>query len=298
MTPQICLGTAQFGLDYGITNPRGKLKQSDIELILIKCQNLGINFIDTAQSYGDSEIVLGKSMPLKNKFEIINKLPKQNNFCIENPILYWEKCFQESLKKLKKKNINSFLLHNSSDLLGPYKDLLLRWLISLRERKLIKRIGVSIYEAADLEDIPLKEIQIIQLPFSLYDQRLLSDKTIEKLYNLGIAVQARSIFLQGLILQSAEKWPNFITADFKKHHTKTTEIFDLNKISMLEAAMGFAENCSFIESFLVGVSSLSDFDMIIKTWTTIKSKKCYNFDYSSFSWHKDIDLDPRLWMDK
>lgn len=32
------LGTAQFGLDYGISNKKGKLKISDIESILIKAK--------------------------------------------------------------------------------------------------------------------------------------------------------------------------------------------------------------------------------------------------------------------
>ena len=77
MDPQICLGSAQFGMDYGITNKKGKLSEIEIKKILARCLKSGIRFIDTAQSYGDSETVLGKNMPIINNFEIINKLPKQ-----------------------------------------------------------------------------------------------------------------------------------------------------------------------------------------------------------------------------
>ena len=295
MTPKICLGTAQFGLNYGVTNQSGKLSEKEIKLILLKCNNLGINFIDTAQAYGVSEIVIGRNMPKDNKFEIINKLEDQNILNKESNPLNWEKSFQKSLKRLNKNSINSFLLHNPSNLVGANKDLLLNWLISLRERKLIKRIGVSIYEAQDLVNLPLKEIQVVQLPFSLYDQRLLKDGTINKLYKSGIAIHARSIFLQGLILQNKKFWPDFISNNLKKHHNKTTKAFSLNKISMLEAAMGFAYKCSFIESFLVGVSSLIEFDKIITTWEDLQSNKAYDLNYSIFSWNDKRDLDPRLW---
>ena len=295
MNPKLCLGTVQFGLKYGVTNQRGKLTESEIELILLKCQNHGINFIDTAQAYGDAEIVLGRTMPKNNKFEIINKFSDKEKLFKGNPTLRWEKNFKESLKRLNKKSINSLLLHNSSDLLGLNKDLLLGWLKSLKERKLIKRIGLSIYEEKDLSNIPLEEIQIIQLPFSLYDQRLLEDGTIKRLYQLGISIHARSIFLQGLILQPEELWPSFISKGFKKHHAKTFNQLGSDNLSMLEASISFVNNCSYIESFLVGISSFSEFEKIIKTWESLKSKNFSDFNYSKFSWNKKFDLDPRLW---
>ena len=46
MKPSICLGTAQFGLDYGVTNTIGKLSMDCIEGILYKAQTEKINFID------------------------------------------------------------------------------------------------------------------------------------------------------------------------------------------------------------------------------------------------------------
>tara|TARA_B100000287_G_scaffold418444_1_gene455396 strand:- start:3421 stop:4317 length:897 start_codon:yes stop_codon:yes gene_type:complete len=295
MDPQICLGSAQFGMDYGITNKKGKLSEIEIKKILARCLKSGIRFIDTAQSYGDSEIVLGKNMPIINNFEIINKLPKQKKLWNKNQIISWENDFQKSLKNLNKKSFNSFLIHNSYDLRRPDKDFLMNWLLSLKERKLIKRIGVSIYNSKDLDNIPLDKIQIVQLPLSIYDQRLLKDGTIEKLFKCNIAIHARSVFLQGLILQNENLWPEFMPNQFKSHHMELNKILKINNISLLEAAMGFVYNCPFIESFLVGVSSLTELDNIIETWNILKFKNYDDFNISSFGWDNIHDLDPRLW---
>ena len=55
MKPQICLGTAQFGLDYGVTNTSGKLLQETIAKILSEAQKENISMLDTASAYGDGE---------------------------------------------------------------------------------------------------------------------------------------------------------------------------------------------------------------------------------------------------
>ena len=57
---KIALGTAQFGLNYGVKNTTGKVKKEDIESILSLARDNNINIIDTAISYGTSEKILGE----------------------------------------------------------------------------------------------------------------------------------------------------------------------------------------------------------------------------------------------
>ena len=57
---KLVIGTAQFGMDYGISNQTGKVKYSDVKDILNFAYLNKISFVDTARSYGDSESVLAQ----------------------------------------------------------------------------------------------------------------------------------------------------------------------------------------------------------------------------------------------
>ena len=72
---KLALGTVQFGLDYGISNSIGKITQSSINEILKFSQDVGIKYIDTAASYGDSELAIGNSSVQSQEFKIISKCP-------------------------------------------------------------------------------------------------------------------------------------------------------------------------------------------------------------------------------
>ena len=111
----------------------------------------------------------------------------------------WEENFKISLNKLRVSKIDSFLIHNVNDLKNG-KEILYGWLNSLVQRKLINNLGISIYSSFDLEDISLEKFNIVQMPISLYDQRLIDNKTCEKLARKKIAIHARSILFQGLCL--------------------------------------------------------------------------------------------------
>ena len=55
----LSLGTVQLGLNYGISNADGKPSQQTANAILDCAMARGINTLDTAGAYGDSEVVIG-----------------------------------------------------------------------------------------------------------------------------------------------------------------------------------------------------------------------------------------------
>ena len=76
---KLVLGTAQLGLNYGIANVIGKpTEKQALEIMKYAVEN-GINYFDTAHSYGNSEIIIGKFLNFyknyKNKVNIITKMP-------------------------------------------------------------------------------------------------------------------------------------------------------------------------------------------------------------------------------
>ena len=161
---RLFIGTAQFGFDYGVTNINGKVEINKVKSILDLSEKLGIGGFDTAQSYGDAEKVLGKSLKQKHNFKIISKLSGQSLAGFDSETnSQWEKSFQKSLTNLQLTRLDSFLLHSVDDLIRPDSKYLIEWLESLKERKLVKNIGVSIYDVNDIEKLPLDKIQIIQI---------------------------------------------------------------------------------------------------------------------------------------
>ena len=249
MTPQLCLGTVQFGLPYGVTNKKGKVAQKEVSRLLHIASKAGITLIDTAQGYGTSEEVLGKCWPREREKRLISKLPART------PQQHWETNLKRSLELLNAKKLDSFLLHRPKDLLEKNGGELLSWLQSVQERGLVERIGVSIYEASELEALPLEQLQLVQLPLSVYDQRMIKNGTIERLQSRGIAIHVRSIFLQGLILQPRDSWPIYISENFKAQHHKWQRQLSQENITPLAGALAFAQGCPGIEAVLLGVLS-------------------------------------------
>ena len=75
--PQLCLGTAQFGLPYGITNQTGKVPEGEVRKMLKLAAESGIQLLDTAQAYGAAE-GCGRCWPTNTSRRLISKLPAEH----------------------------------------------------------------------------------------------------------------------------------------------------------------------------------------------------------------------------
>lgn len=292
MEPQLCLGTVQLGVPYGITNNNNRIGANDIQKILITASTQGITTLDTAQSYGYSEEFIGRFWPTTTKCKIISKLPANISKQNKNS---WPSIFQESLVRLKTNKLYGLLLHDPTDLLGLHGKKLISWLISLKERQLVEKIGVSIYTANELEWIPLDKFDIIQLPISIYDQRLLKNKTIEKLHDLGISIHARSIFLQGIILEQSSKWPRFLSSEFREHHTSLQRALKEDGLNLLDAAIGFTKSIAQLEYILVGVVNSEQLLEINASYKKFDVNKDYKFTKGNWAWPNEKEINPSKW---
>ena len=116
MTPQLCLGTAQFGLAYGITNASGQVAEDVVAQLLAQAAGAGIRWLDTAQAYGNAEAVLGRQMPATHPFRLISKLPAQPQ-PVFNPqdAQPWEEAFLASCQRLGVQRFEALLLHAPAD---------------------------------------------------------------------------------------------------------------------------------------------------------------------------------------
>src|SRR5450755_1692147 len=76
---RIALGTVQFGLPYGIANRAGQVAHADVAAILAYARSAGVDTVDTAIAYGDSEKCLGDVG--MQSWRVVSKLPPVPSAC-------------------------------------------------------------------------------------------------------------------------------------------------------------------------------------------------------------------------
>ena len=294
--PDLALGTAQFGLNYGITNVGGQVTTADATLLLQDAEDVGVTFIDTAQAYGNAEFVLCDALPANHSFRIISKLPPQsvhNSFDSASEAC-WQQSLEATIARMHVRQLDALLLHSSNDLRRQDRDHLLHWLRMVQHRGLVRRIGVSIYSADELEHIPLENLQVVQLPCSLYDQRLIVDGTVDHLRNLGIAVHARSLYLQGLLVTPPQHWPPAVPPALHHHHQHLTEWAQRHGWSLVQLALGWARRQHWMEAAVVGVTSVPELHELSQAWRGPDPWQGHSPE--SWAWPSGSDLDPRQWV--
>ena len=203
---KIALGTVQFGLSYGIANQVGQVSRNDAKAIISFARSCGIDTIDTAIAYGDSETRLGEIG--LDSFKVITKLPFIPENCEDIGSWVLEQV-HESLQRLNVSSIYGLLLHRPEQLIGPHGEVIVQTLEQLKAQGVVEKIGVSIYSPTELDDVmDACEIDLVQAPFNIIDQRLHSSGWLSRLKNKGVEVHTRSVFLQGLLLMEQAHIPN------------------------------------------------------------------------------------------
>ena len=128
---KLVLGTAQFGFNYGVANQNnGRPPFEEVKNILKVAHHGGIQILDTAVAYGNSEQILGQ-IGIAN-WKVITKLPPVPTE-ISNVAFWVEETIQASLKRLKCKQIDILLLHRSSELLKPYGEIIKKTIMELNK---------------------------------------------------------------------------------------------------------------------------------------------------------------------
>ena len=290
--PSLCLGTAAFGMDYGITNPSGKVPSKIVSYMTSYARSQNINQFDTALAYGDACTEIGKSCLIYPDIKVMSKLPSQSEAVFMLVPYMSGKNIPNMLSTLNLSCLDTLLLHDP-DARKDGSNFLFRWLDSLKERGLVKRTGLSIYSGECLKSLDLNQIDVVQLPISLYDQRLLSNGVIDYLLSHNINLHGRSFYLQGLMLESAIKWPSWIPEKIKLHHLRLHDYLTSIQSSYLEIALEFARSLSFLEYAIFGVCNQRQLDDLIGYWSS--PRKFSNMQLSEWSIDDKSFLDPRMW---
>jgi aryl-alcohol dehydrogenase-like predicted oxidoreductase len=249
------LGAVQFGMAYGVSNRAGRTPQDEVGKILALAAASGIDLVDTAPGYGDSEAALGHAGAAAQAFRVVTKTPGFDAAPLTaRDADHLERTLHASLDRLQQGSVYGLLVHNADNLIGPGGDLLMARMAAMKAAGLVEKIGVSVYHAGQIDALLAQgEIDLIQLPISLLDQRLLHSGHLARLKQRGVEIHARSIFLQGLLLMAPQSLPPFF-APIRGHLQACRDRFDALGVTPLEAALAWVRSVGAIDVALCGVN--------------------------------------------
>ena len=288
---RLVLGTAQFGLDYGVTNRRGKIGREEVATILDAAYNSGITTLDTATGYGDSEEILGV-LNAHERFRIVTKIAPDTADDVRPQL-------DQCCESLRAAVLDTVLLHNFQQFEKSPE--IWRAMNDAHRQGSVKRIGISLYYPWEWDRISaycdshgLSYPDAVQFPLSVFDQRFVS--FLPKIKAAGTEIFVRSVFLQGLGFSSKETLPEF----FRAATDSLRLLADIEKstgMNRAAALLGFPLSRDEIDHIVIGVDGIETFYENVRAFSVAES---YSASINATEWSRlaiddDSILIPMNW---
>jgi aryl-alcohol dehydrogenase-like predicted oxidoreductase len=248
LAQRLALGTAQFGLAYGLNNQAGQPSTVAVAQVLAAAQAAGLTLLDTAAAYGNSEARLGELAGGNQAFSLITKLAA-------GPPAQVAQHLAESLARLRRAQLYGVLFHA----FGPLQAEPAAWeaLQAARAAGQVARIGVSLYHPHEAEWLLAEgwDIDLVQVPFNVLDQRFAA--VLPRLAARGVEVHVRSAFLQGLLLREPATLPDFFQPLAPKIKL-LRNLVDEAGVPLPAALLLFAAYAPGVARAVIGVDSVAN----------------------------------------
>ena len=282
---RIVLGGAQLGLPYGILNGGETLSSEEVARILDTAVGHGIDSIDTAIAYGQSESVIGETA--QNRFNIISKLPPLPSE-VSNVSEWVHMQVDASLARLNCKSLDALLLHRPQDLVEQHGAELYAAINSLKIKKIIQRFGISIYAPDELDGIIGKfDIDVVQAPLNVFDRRILG--VIDQLTARNIEVHVRSVFLQGVLIASPKDRPQRFQP-WSEHFSRFDTWVLSTGVSAMACCLAFALQQPGVAKLVIGTTSAESLTEIMNSIPNMHLEVPADLQSSI-----EQLIDPRVW---
>lgn len=283
---ELALGTAQFGMKYGIMGCGKPVSPNEVREIFARASTLGIRVIDTAPAYGDIEERL-HAFTEGYRFDIVSKIPAVPSDKGSNAVFdFVASSVLKSLERLGTR-LRTVLFHRGQDLLDQYGDTAWKAACEAISNSPIQ-LGISCYSPQELEAVCAEfPIKVAQVPGNALDQRLMSVKNIN-----GIELHLRSVFLQGILLADLDtvsiRLPRAAKATAAWRHWCQE-----HNLSLLEGALSIAKGLPGVRYCVVGVDNVAQLEHIWDAWTS-----AVPISAPDLATHDQELIDPRRWYSK
>ena len=260
---KLVLGTAQFGMQYGISNKTGQVTDANLDAIVNSFRSNGNNTFDTARAYGNSEQRI--SSILVQSDSVTSKIPP--NLKKDNYEDWFNQNLFCTLRALDRSSIETLVYHRSADLLSTPKNFLERRVKALKEEGVISKFGVSVYKREELNRVlSHTSVDFVQFPLNLFDRTFLQDDYLHELKSQGLTLEVRSIFLQGLLLMSVSDLPRQFNPWIAKFEEFDTWLSEFKSFTRLDACISFIRSIIEVDRVVFGVQRKEELDQIMKAF--------------------------------
>jgi aryl-alcohol dehydrogenase-like predicted oxidoreductase len=259
----LALGTVELGLDYGIKVPGefGRPAEAEAIRLVHTALDSGMNLIDTARAYGESEAVLGRALRGRRGAVVVATKVRTQRDDGTTPTgdalrQHMLGSLETSLRLLQTEYVDIWQVHNVDAALLAQRELLAEVFADARSSGKARAIGGSTYGVA----MPMAAIEsdlfdMLQVTYSVLDQRL-SDQLLPTAAEHDIGIVVRSILLKGALTARGDYLPDHL-AELRERSRLFRELVadsDLD-ISPVQVAVAFGLAHPHIHSVLIGVRS-------------------------------------------
>ncbi|MEL6316180.1 MAG: aldo/keto reductase [Pseudomonadota bacterium] len=282
---RLCLGGAQFGLDYGLTNAAGRIAPHEAARMLAAALAAGVDMIDVAPAYGDAEAAVAAARPAEGDLRVVSKTRVGAASIAEI-----EAAARRSAA-LAGGALDALLVHHAAELSGPQGAELWRLLERLKADGTARRIGFSAYVEDDPAALCARfRPDVAQIPFSLLDQRLLRSGALARMRALGVEIHARSVYLQGLVFMRPEDAPPKL-APIAPRLRQIQAAIAAAGVAPGAAALGFALSRPELARVIVGCASCAQ----LQEAAALAGRPPPALDWGALSLDADWALSPANW---
>lgn len=291
---EYCIGTAQFGMKYGIANKLGIPSFNEVEKIVKYSTKKNIKYFDTAQSYGNSEEILGKALRGIKEIEKVKIISKLSPDLINGSSAEIVDSVKKSTSRLNVSSLYGFLAHRIEHL---NTNSFIKALNILKKEKLIKKSGISVYTPEEaLKAMENEETEILQFPLNILDKRWFNKNVFLKAEEKNIQIFFRSIFLQGLIFLNESELNRRKMSWAKPYLNKFHHLVDSLPYNPIELSYGLLKNIPGNNIIIMGLDSFSQLFENMKVLDKIEiDSKVSKEWWSKLPTFPEKFLNPALW---
>lgn len=278
------LGSGQFSLDQPAT--RGRPREAEARDILSIAARAGCSVLEVGRHSQGVELTLGQLMPKPNPFRltVTTVRPDRGPDFAEAEV-------RGQIARLGVDKMDAIFAPSATDMLSPAGPALWDRLKKLKDEGLCRKVGVSVYASDDPLGLARRfKPDVVQAPASLLDQRLIVDGTLSELAAMGVEVQLRSIFLNGVLFLPPDRAPSHLKAAAGRI-SRARRLIAEGRSDPLQAALGFALSRPEASAVLVDVASASEMSAVVAAAMSPPP----DLDWDEMAIDDPAALDPRAW---
>lgn len=298
------LGTVQLGLTYGLGEHSAKPTEEAAFAILDKAVELGVNTLDTANNYGDSEAVIGRWLT-KRKAEgkelpwIVTKIGHFEH-CNSYDSLRDEvlKQTEGCMEQLCVDKLGCLMLHDYEDYASHIDDIQ-KVFAELKTQGLYDYSAISAYSRHDYGVIAESGFDATQIPLNVFDWGQIENGGLQRLADSGMMIFTRSVFLQGLVFHTPEDLDPRMDFCFP-YLRRFMELYKDFELSPAALALSFVLSLPGVTQAVMGCDTADQVESNCKLFDQTVKLTSDQMDKLHDAFH-DIDprvINPSMWFNR